>query len=332
MLDRAPGPDTDLVEAAIDRLTSLGIDAHLDRPAGIELRWPGGSVRYSLATQRGLRPSLLGAVVHRVQDRGRDLLLVADYVSPPLAERLRERGIEFIDTAGNAFLNRPPLLVWVKGERPAHLTTTSPTPSRIYQAGGLHVLFALLAVPGLARETYRVIADQAGVSHGTVGVVMGELTKLGFLAEIGGRRRLLNTRRLVQQWSEAFARTLRPKLLVKTMKAPSISWWRELNPDRLGLVLGGEAAASRQTGVLDPGTLTLYGTETGLRRFVLEHPLPTDPRGNVELLKRFWQFEHDPADLTPPLLTYADLLVSGDARCSEAAQAMEGRVFDRSEG
>lgn len=330
MLDAEPVPDAELVGTAIDRLAALGIEAHAeDQPGGLALHLPGGRVvRYSLATQRGLRPSLLGSVSHRLQDCGPDPLLVADYVSPPLAERLRERGIEFIDTAGNAFLNRPPLLVWVKGERPPHLTSTSPTPGRIFQAGGLRVLFALLTVPDLARETYRVIADQAGVSHGTVGMAMAELTKLGFLAEIGGRRRLLNTRRLVQQWSEAYARTLRPKLLVKTLKAPSINWWRELNPGRLGLALGGEAAASRQTGILEPGTLTLYGTETDLRRFMLEHPLPADPRGNVELLKRFWQFEQDPPDLVPRLLTYADLLVSGDARCLEAARAMEGTVLD----
>jgi hypothetical protein len=39
------------------------------------------------------------------------------------------------------------------------------------------VLFALLAVPRLAQEPYRVIAQRAGVAHGTVGWVMAELPR-----------------------------------------------------------------------------------------------------------------------------------------------------------
>jgi len=44
----------------------------------------------------------------------------------------------------------------------------------------------------------------------------------------------------------------------------------------------------------------------------------------VELRKRFWNFpaESDPGrgDLVPPLLVYADLLATGDARCIETAK------------
>jgi hypothetical protein len=190
----------------------------------------------------------------------------------------------------------------------------------------------LLAVPGLVREPYRTIAEQAGVAHGTVGWVMAELPRLGFLGEIAGRRRLFQPERLLRQWVEAYARTLRPKLALQTLRAPTIAWWRELDPRGLGLALGGEAAAARLAGNLEPEVLTLYGAKTDLRRFAIARPLRADPRGNVELLERFWRFEHDPPELVPDLLVYADLLATGDARCLEAARALEGGIFDRLAG
>ena len=44
------------------------------------------------------------------------------------------------------------------------------------------------------------------------------------------------------------------------------------------------------------------------------------PDGNVEILGKFWGFESAPPELAPPLLIYADLLATGDARCLEAAR------------
>jgi hypothetical protein len=47
-----------------------------------------------------------------------------------------------------------------------------------------------------------------------VGWVMAELPALGYVAKVGGRRRLVNGQRLLDQWTEAYARTLRPRLLL----------------------------------------------------------------------------------------------------------------------
>jgi hypothetical protein len=190
----------------------------------------------------------------------------------PLAERLRDLGIQFIDSAGNAFLTRPALLIWVKGERPPERLHPS-APSRAFKASGLRVLFALLAVPGLVSQPYRAIADKAGVAHGTVGWVMAELPRLGFLAEIGGQRRLLQPERLRRQWVEAYARTLRPKLRLRVFQAPTISWWHEFDFAQYGLVLGGEAAAARITGIIEPQTVTLYGTKAASLRFMTKQPM-----------------------------------------------------------
>jgi hypothetical protein len=333
-------PDHALLAAAAQQLARLGLAVAVDdavppidsdHDARLHVHWHGGEAYYQVETKRGLRPALLGAVAHQLRRRGPDALLVADHVSPPLAERLRELGLQFIDTAGNAFLSHPPLLVWVKGERPTQ-ALAAPAVGRAFQASGLRVLFTLLAVPGLVHAPYRVIAEQAGVAHGTVGWVMAELPQLGFLGAIGGRRRVLQPERLLRQWVEAYARTLRPKRLLKTLRAPTIAWWRALDLRDCALVLGGEAAAARLHRTIEPEVLTLYGAKADLRRFMVQHPLPEDPRGNVEILEQFWHFAPDPPELAPRLLIYADLLATGDARCLEAAQAMEGGILDRFAG
>ena len=45
-------------------------------------------------------------------------LLITRHVPLEAATRLYERGIQFIDTVGNAFVNKPPLFIFVKGNRP----------------------------------------------------------------------------------------------------------------------------------------------------------------------------------------------------------------------
>ena len=115
---------------------------------------------------------------------------------------VEERGIAFLDEAGNAYLNHPPLLIWVKGQRPKEkLNRANPT-TRTFNPSGLQVIFPLLCHPEWANRPYREIAALAGVAHGTVGWVLAELPKLGFLAEVGGKRRLLQPERLLHQWEK----------------------------------------------------------------------------------------------------------------------------------
>jgi hypothetical protein len=112
--------------------------------------------------KRGLRPATLGAVVQQIQRLGEKTLLIADYVTPQLADTLRNHGIAFIDTAGNAYINNPPILIWIKGERPITRVTHQPT-GRAFQTSGLQVIFALLCNPELADRPYREIARLADV-------------------------------------------------------------------------------------------------------------------------------------------------------------------------
>jgi hypothetical protein len=261
-------------------------------------------------------------VLQQLERLGEQGLLVTDYVTPPLADALRARHIAFIDTAGNAYLDRPPLLVWVKGQRPAGRDIPRQM-GRAFQASGLQVIFAFLCRREFVDRPYREIARLAAVAHGTVGWVMAELPKLGFVADVGHKRRLLQPERLLQQWVEAYARTLRPKLVLGRFKAERLDWWETVDPLKYGLTMGGEGAAARLTRHLRPGTLTFFGKKAE-PRFLLDHHLRTDPDGEVEILRRFWNFDNEDPALSPTVLVYADLLAIGDARCLETAK----RLYD----
>lgn len=330
--------DRTLLDAALTRLAAWGLDAEIAAleptlgrgraDALVRFRHGGQEVLYAAEVKRGLRPATLGAALLQLERLGDAALLVADYITPPLAEQLKTRGVAFIDTAGNAYLDRPPLFVWVKGEKPLTRLEAPPETGRAFRASGLRVLFTLLCEPTLADRPYREIAQRAGVAHGTVGWVMVEMPKIGYVAEVGGKRRLIQPERLLQQWVDAYTRTLRPKLLLGRYRAETLDWWATLDPLNYGLVLGGEAAAARLTEILRPGTLTFYGPKAE-PRLLLDQRLKPDPEGNVEFLRRFWAFENDPPELAPAVLVYADLLATGDARCLEAAKQLEGGILAR---
>ena len=336
-MDKIAQPEQRLLAEALKTMEPLGLQFRVLRQEGrngarradadVDLRFGGRNLRYVVEVKRGLRPATLGAVTHQLATHKGNPLLVTDHVTPPLADALRARGIEFIDAAGNAFLNRPPLFVFVKGQRPTG-QEIGPERGRAFQATGLQVLFALLARPELVGRPYREIAVAAGVAHGTVGWVMAELPALGFVAKVGGRRRLVNGERLLDQWTEAYARTLRPRILlgrfrgeIETLYARTAKWQGDL-------LVGGELAAARLTRHLRPGTATFY-TQAIDPRVIVKLALRKDAEGNVEFRRRFWTFPGEEPRFTPTLMVYADLLASGDARCLETAQLLRGPLLAR---
>jgi hypothetical protein len=319
----------DLLATALQRLQSLGLTAEIERrevqlgktkaDALVRIGYGDREATYAVELKRGLRPNGLGAVIHHVERLGEQGLLVADHVTPPMADQLRERGIAFVDAAGNAFLNQPPLFVWVKGQKPLALAGADQPRGRAFQASGLQVLFALICHPEWVELPYRAIAQRANVAHGTVGWVMAELPKLGFVTEMRGKRRLLQRERLLQQWAEFYPRTLRPRLLLGRYRAENLAWWDTLDPTQYGAVLGGEPAGGRITHYLRPGAATFY-TEKVDPRLLVDLRLRTDANGNVEIYRRFWTFDGDEAGLAPTPLVYADLMATGDGRCIETAK------------
>ena len=338
-----------LLEAALDAVRAMGLTAQLvqEKPAlgrthaDALVRLTNGDqeILYAIELKRAVKPATLGALLHQIERLGKQALVATDYVTPQVADALKARGVPFIDTAGNAYLNNPGLFVWVKGQKP-EAQPIAPELGRAFQATGLQVLFTLLCDPQAVNRPYRTLANMAGVAHGTVGWVMQDLQQLGFVGDIKGKRktrRLFQTQRLLTQWTDAYARLLRPRTLIGRFYVPTLEGWREWPIKKYKALWGGEPAAALLTEYLRPGELTLYAEKLPgplvAQQKLLRAPEPGHMAA-VEIRRRFWNFAGDPAqpDITPPLLVYADLLATGDGRCIETAkmvyEAYVARLFE----
>ena len=324
--------------AARQTAPKLATDAA--RPdAFIELRYGPDATIYAAEIKRAPQPVTIGVVLARLAHAGPPPLLVADYVTPTLAEKLKENNLAFIDAAGNAYLKQPGLFLWVKGNRPAARYIAREVQkryvARAFEPAGLKVLFAFLCEPDLVYQPFRKIADKADVAHGTVGEVMAELPHGGFVYDFGktaGGRKLTNPESLLTKWADVYARKLKPKLFIGRYRAQKADWWKELNPATYGMVFGAEPAAAKITRHLKPAIITLYG-DRAEPRLIVDHALRADPNGDVEIAKRFWRVEteEEKQGFAPLPLIYADLLATGDPRCIETAGMIRERYLARFE-
>ena len=311
------------------RLEPIKRNAH-DRGTGLDatllLKVATTQVRYGVEIKYRLRPEALGPVLQRLKALTARPLLIANEITPPMADALRVQGIEFLDTAGNAYLKEAPFLhIFVKGQK-GGLRPPEDEPTRVFKPAGLQVVFALLAQPGFETRPYRDIGTAAGVATGAVGWAMNELPRLGFLAEVKGERRILNRAGLIDRWAEGYARTLRPKLLLGRFAADPDDVFRRVFAHGETCVAGGEAAAAQITGHLRAITTTLY-TEVVDAPLIARFRLRPDPAGKVDVRRRFWRFEGDRPNLAPTLLIYGDLLAIGDDRCLETARILRERFL-----
>lgn len=345
-----PEPHAPLIEAALRTARTLGLEAELvqaqpklgrARPdALIRLGRENEGALYAVEVKRGMRPATLGATIHELERLGEQALLMADYVTPAMADTLRARRIPFLDAAGNAYIEQPGLLIWVKGQKPA-APMVPLAMGRAFQPTGLQVVFALLCDPQRINMPYRELAQCAGVAHGTVGWVIPDLEQQGFTAKLKGKRgtrRLYRREELLAQWVDAYARQLRPRLLLERYYAPTIEDWKKWPVATHDALWGEEPAGALLTEYLRPGALTIY-VEKLPAMLAARQKLATAPElgraMRVEMRRKFWTFpdERETRAIAPPVLVYADLLATGDARCIETAKLVyEGhvaRLFDK---
>ena len=60
----------------------------------------------------------MGRLVNQVREIPGVPILVTDYINPKLADRLRQQEVQFLDGAGNAYINQPQRYIFIKGCKP----------------------------------------------------------------------------------------------------------------------------------------------------------------------------------------------------------------------
>jgi len=280
----------------------------------------------------------IGALIHQIQQLPAPGVLVADFVNPKMAEKLRAHEVQFIDTAGNAFINTPPVYVYIRGNRPERAAPAKwkreDDYGRAFAPTGLRVVYAFLCDPELVNAPYREIAKVADAAVGTVGWVLNDLKAERYIADFGARRkrRLIDYRRLLDRWTEAYPEKLRPKQLLGVFEAGNPDWWKHIRIADFGAYWGGETAAATLTNYLQPEVATVYLRREGLAKFIATNRLrkttelheQAGRRNIVYVLEVFWNQGGAPADRVDPVLVYADLIATADPRNRETAQL----IFD----
>ena len=292
---------------------------------------------YAVEIKPHLTPAKVGLIAEQLKAAPFKGLLVTDYVNPRVAERLKEMDIAFIDLAGNAYINQPPIYIFIRGNKPTQRADLGRElkPTRAFQATGLKALFGFLINPDLLNETYRYIATVTDIALGTVGWVLNDLREHGYLLEKNNKkRRLIRKKELLDKWIAAYPEKLRPKLRLGCYQAPNHKWWNDVEIEKHNAQWGGEVAAAKLTGYLKPFTTTIY-TDRIPPLLLLENNLKKATDGDVEIIRRFWAPEliadtekefHNTErpfkrnELVPNLLIYADLLATADGRNIETAK------------
>ena len=241
----------------------------------------------------------------------------------------QEAGLNFIDTAGNAFIDVPGCYVYITGKQRLEQEPVGSGHEVMGSASALRVIFTLLTEPNMPGSPIRDIATKAGVSLGSAAKAMEGLRRLGHLSPGDTKsRRLLAVDTLRTEWARNYPIALRNKLKPQRYAPQNGGWWKDAKLQSEEAAWGGEVAAALKTSYLQPELATIYcWKDRG--RLLMQHRLRPDPNGTVEILDAFWTPPSSSAEpIAPLLLIYADLMTSLDGRNREVANLLRKDIFD----
>lgn len=329
--------------ATLRRLPGLDVDYQGADALGagvVTIRTATGIDRYAAFTKQRLTshglPALLSELGRLQSARPTRAMLLADHVTPGVADELEAKGVAYVDAAGNAHLNGPAAYVLIRGRRPQR-----PAARTGLTVTDFKLVFAILCRPDILHAPLRHIASTTGISLGKTSTALRRLGDLDLIRTRGRQRMLHDPPRLLHRWEVGYLEVVRPHLHPTTWRLPTRSSLEDTHRSALALpnvLIGGEFAADAFTRFLKPGSLTLHVLPGDAKRMAVELRLrPGDAtRPDVVLVDRFLpdldqagadaQRSH-PDALAHPILARAELLALGSDRLRELADRLRDEVI-----
>lgn len=265
-----------------------------------------------------------GVVLQQLKDASREenlpVLLITKYIPFIIAKSFVEEGINYIDAAGNCNIRHNSILLIVEGKKIERLPKTNQP--RAFQEAGIKLIYCLLVNPDNINKSFRELSELSQISLGSVSTIVQELVESKFLLKTKNKKVLKNKIDLLKRWVIAYNDVLRPKLFIKRMNfmnKSEYSNWSSLDLSSVSekTFWGGECAAGIMTQNLTPANFTIY-TDTTWQTLGKSLKLVPDENGKIEILRLFYNTVE--GNTASPLLTYADLMGSGDSRNIETAE------------
>lgn len=248
-------------------------------------------------------------------------IVIADRIFPKIKEIFKHENINYLDSAGNIFLKDESLYILIENNKSS--IVSDKTNNRAFSKTGLRLVFDFLQNENSINETYRSLANTHGISIGNINYIISNLKQLGYVIEVDKNHlKLIEKEKLFKRWITAYDEKLKPSLLIGKFRFLKendfIHWQKIVLKDKISQ-WGAEPAAEQLTNHLKPAILTLY-TEESPNDLIKNYRLVPDPKGDVEVYKKFWKYDETNYNIVPPMLIYADLINTGNARNLETAE------------
>ncbi|SHI54745.1 type IV toxin-antitoxin system AbiEi family antitoxin [Flavobacterium haoranii] len=321
--------DNDFIYEAFSNLqelvkTEITVDSNRE-PYDAVIQIKGQSF-YCLA-KKNARNSNLGIIINSINvfqksiNSNKKILFVGEYIAKDVAETLMENNINYLDVAGNCYINTDTIKIIIEGRK--QIKPKNVNQARAFQEAGLKLLLLLLSLEESSEYSYRVLADKSNIALGSVSQIMKELEENNFILKTNDKRIIKNREELIERWVVAYNETLKPRLFRKSYKAINLEELRKTvnNSDDNLIFFGGEPAAEKITNYLKPLEYIIYTNEE-LNQLGKQLKLIPDQEGNVKVYNTCWtenlfnKYSH----VAPSLVVYADLIGSGNNRNIETAK------------
>lgn len=280
------------------------------------------SIKFKTDIKKEVRHTQLEQIRTQASEND-NFLLLAQNIFPKAKEMLRKEKIAYLDVAGNFYFHNESHYIFIEGNKIPALEKEKP--NRAFTPTGLKIIFLFLTEKDAINMSYREIAQRTNVALGNIPLVINGLQEAGYLISKNRSKHILTRKKqLLNRWVTGYGETLRPKLeLGKYRFLEKNKSWEEyqLAP---GDVWGGETGANLITNYIEPEIKTLY-TKLSKIELIKKMKLVPESNGDIEILQHFWQ-DADDLNLNhaPPILIYADLILSQDPRNAEVAEL----IFD----
>lgn len=99
----------------------------LEKDGLLSIRYKKKNYTYYFEIKPNLTASEIGLILLNKESIQHELLIISRYVSNYLADQLIKNKIQFLDSAGNMYIDAPPIYIFIKGNRPPDfIKETSP--------------------------------------------------------------------------------------------------------------------------------------------------------------------------------------------------------------
>jgi len=309
--------EREIIHTALDNLYQYtGINGQFipdtDVDGSLHLEIEGKEINLVIAVKKELRRHQL-LQLDNYKHLYNNFMVIAEHIFPQIKEELREMGIAYLEANGNLFIKNERIYLLIDTNKKA--TVIKETANRAFTKTGLKVLFHLLNDKQLVNKTQREIADTVGVGLGNIPQVINGLKETGYLIKYRKQEYVWENRKeLLDRWINEYATELRPKLFKGkyTFKKD----WKTLQLNTEHTVWGGEPAADRLTNYLRPEHFILYTNEKQNDLIRNYHIVP-QTNGELDVLEIFWKPKED---IAPPIIIYAELMLTGGKRNKETAE------------